>query len=139
MNLSHRFRVDVSNSPSTDLELQELRNFSRIPLPTDYVELIEQGSEIEILVDNRMYIRIWGARVCIEMNKAYSIQNCLGDSLAIGDNEGGSALVLVPSNDGIRAGIYLIDFGCLDIDEGVFIAGSLSDLLINEVGVDLLR
>lgn len=139
MNLSPRFRIDVRNSPSTELELQALREFSKIPLPIDYVEFIEQGSEIEILVDNRMYIRIWGARVCIEMNKAYGIQNQLGNSLAIGDNEGGSALVLIPSNDGIKAGIYLIGFGCLDINEGVFIAGSLRDLLINEVGVDLLR
>jgi hypothetical protein len=137
-NISPRFRVDAQKAPSSEAQIRDLEAFSTIPLPSDYVELIREGTEYEISIDNGKYIRIWGAVGCVEMNTAYDIQGQLGKSLAIGDDEGGSALIILPLSQGVRAGIYLIGFGCLDIEEGEFVAESLRDLLVNEDGIDVV-
>ena len=83
-----------------------------------------------------MYIRIWGASDCIEMNEAYKVQNYLLHSLAIGDDEGGGALIYLQGKDGF--GIYYNSFGNLDMEDAVKIAPSLTELLVNNVGVNIL-
>lgn len=137
--ISNRFRLDASNNPSSEAEIDELRDFSQIPVPDDYIELIRERTELEFAIDGGKYIRIWGALGCIEMNTAYDIQKNLGKSLAIGDDEGGSALVLLPEIPGVRSGLYLIGFGCLDVEEADFIANSLEDLLVREMGIEILK
>jgi hypothetical protein len=135
-DLNKRFRVDVVKAPSTDAEIAELIKFSPIPVPEFYLEMIRQGSDFEILVDNKMYIRVWGADGCLEMNPAYGIQEKAGVCLAIGDDEGGMALALVPGSVKFAAGLYLVDFAVLDIEDSTYIAESLEDLLINGTGAE---
>lgn len=136
--LSTRFRVDASKGPSSEAEIAQLLEFSPIAVPPDFVELIREGTEVELAIDGRKYIRIWSALGCIEMNTAYEVQGNLGDSLAIGDDESGSALIMMPEGARVREGLYLMGFGCLDIDEATFIAPTLTDLLVNEAGIEKL-
>jgi hypothetical protein len=135
-DLNKRFRVDVVKAPSTDAEIAELIKFSPIPVPEFYLEMSRQGSDFEILVDNEMYIRFWGAAGCLEMNSAYKIQKYFGQCLGIGDDEGGQAFILAPQIEGYPAGLYLSDFGCLNVQDSTYIAESLEDLLINGTGAE---
>jgi len=57
------------------------------------------------------------------MNEAYHIQQYIPDSLAIGDDECGNALLYTEGNYGF--GVYIVSFGNLGIDEMVYIADSL--------------
>ena len=70
------------------------------------------------------------------MNDAYEIQQYIPKSLAIGDDGHGNTLIYATGERGF--GLYVIAFNDLDIDELQYVAGSLSDLLINNVGIDII-
>lgn len=134
--VSNMFSVDVKQPPATEEEIKTLKSFSSIEVPLEYLELVHQATEIEIKVDNKMYIRIWSPSGCIEMNESYNIQTYIPNSLAIGDDEGGRALMYITGNEGF--GLYIGSFGDLDIDDAIKIAPSLQDLLVNNIGKDKL-
>lgn len=134
--LNSRFRVDVSQPATSKSDLYELKQFSKIELPRDFVSLVSQMTEIEILVDNHKYFRIWSPLGCIQMNEGYKIQNYIPNSLAIGDDEGGSALVMMTGNKGF--GLYKVDFGDLDADSAEYISASLEELLIKGIGAEVI-
>ncbi len=92
-------------------------------------------SNAEINVKNEIYIRIWGPTDCIEMNEAHDIQKYIPNSLAIGDDEGGIAIIYRWKR---RIRIIYSGFGNLDIEETIKIAPSLKVLLIDCVGVGKL-
>ncbi|MBJ8105974.1 MULTISPECIES: SMI1/KNR4 family protein [Bacillus cereus group] len=135
-NISSVYRIDAKKSPSKEEEIKALQDFSTIDVPTEYIEIIQLASDIEINIDDQIYIRIWGASGCIEMNETYEVQKYLPNSLAIGDDEGGGALIYLQDKDGF--GIYYNRFADLDIEEAVKIAPSLTELLVNNVGVNTL-
>ncbi|MGD6875806.1 SMI1/KNR4 family protein [Bacillus infantis] len=135
-NISSEYTIDAKQAASKEEEIKELLEFSKISVPEEYIRLIRLASDIELNVDSEMYIRIWGASGCIEMNEAYEVQKYLPNSLAIGDDEGGGALIYLEGNDGF--GVYYNRFADLDIDEAVKIAPSLTDLLVNNVGINIL-
>jgi hypothetical protein len=134
--VSNMFSVDVKQPPATEEEIVQLQNFSQIDVPIEYLELVREATEVEIKVKEEMYIRIWSPSGCIEMNEVYYVQKYLPKSLAIGDDEGGGALIYLEGNDGF--GVYLCRFADLDINEAVKIAPSLKDLLINNIGIDIV-
>lgn len=134
--LNSRFSVGSREPAASEADLQELQNFSQIELPQDFVSIILEMTEVEILIDNDKYFRIWSPSGCIEMNEEYEIQNYIPDSLAIGDDEGGSALILMTGNKGF--GLYKIGFGDLDKDEAEYISASLEELLVNGVGAEVV-
>ena len=101
------------------------------------MEVIRKLTEIEINVDEKKYIRIWGADGCIEMNDEYAIQESIPNSLAIADDEGGNALIYTTGEKGF--GLYVIAFNDLDVNELQYVSNSLSDLLINNVGIDVIK
>lgn len=70
------------------------------------------------------------------MNEAYNIQDSIPNSLAIGDDEGGNALIY--ANGINNFGLYLVAFNDLEIDEMKFISYSLVDLLHNAVGIEVI-
>ena len=135
--LSSNYRIDASKSALNDEEVKKLIEFSKIKIPKEFLEVIRELTEIEINVDEKKYIRIWGADGCIEMNNAYNIQENIPDSLAIADDEGGNALIYTTGEKGF--GLYVIAFNDLDIDELQYVASSLSDLMINNVGIDVIK
>ncbi|MGH0515223.1 SMI1/KNR4 family protein [Bacillus cereus] len=134
-NISDMYTIDNKEPPSKE-EIKALQHFSVIDVPTEYIEMIQLVSNVEINVNGQMYIRIWGASDCIEMNEAYKVQNYLLHSLAIGDDEGGGGLIYLQGKDGF--GIYYNSFGNLDMEDAVKIAPSLTELLVNNVGVNIL-
>jgi hypothetical protein len=131
--ISNNYRIDASKPASSNEDIQELMEVSEIELPKEYLNIIEELTEFEINVQKRKYIRIWGAKRCTEMNEAYYIQKYIPGSLAIGDNEEGSALIYAHGKEGF--GLYLVEYDDLDVEELVFIARSLTDLLVHEIGI----
>ncbi|HDR4567446.1 SMI1/KNR4 family protein [Bacillus paranthracis] len=134
--LNDSFTLEAQESPASKEAIQELQKFSSIDVPLDYLEVIQNCTNAEINVQNELYIRIWGPTDCIEMNKAHDIQKYIPNSLAIGDDEGGKALLYGEGKEGF--GLYTVDFGDLDIEEAIKIAPSLKALLIDGVGVEEL-
>lgn len=135
-NLNEIFRVDASNNASNEMEIAQLIDFSPINVPLEYLELIREKTEMEININDKMYIRLWGASGCIELNEAYLIQKYIPSSLAIGDNEGGDAILYAEGKNGF--GIYTVAFNDLDIDEMIYISKSLVELLVYSKGVEKL-
>ena len=70
------------------------------------------------------------------MNEAYHIQKYIPQSLAIGDDEGGNALIYATGQEGF--GVYVVAFNDLDIDEMKYVSDSLISLLVNGMGVETL-
>lgn len=132
--LNSKLKIETSESAASSDAINRLKQFSKIELPFDYCEIVSEMTEIEILVDNDRYFRIWSPDGCIEMNEAYQIQHYIPSSLAIGDDEGGSALIIMIGNKGF--GLYKVDFGDLGFDDAEFISSSLRSLLIDGVGLD---
>lgn len=134
--LSNKYRIDASKPASSNKEIEKLVKFSDINIPEDFLEVIRELTDVEINVNGERYIRIWGADGCIDMNEAYSIQDNIPNSLAIADDECGNALIYTTGEQGF--GIYVIAFNDLDIDELQYVAGSLSELLKDNVGINVI-
>jgi len=118
--LNEAFTLEAQESPASKEAIQELQKFSSIDVPLDYLEVIQHCTNAEINVQNELYIRVWSPTDCIEMNEAHDIQKYIPNSLAIGDDEGGKALLYVDGKEGF--GLYTVDFGDLDIEETIKIA-----------------
>ncbi|MDP9918954.1 hypothetical protein J2W24_004623 [Variovorax boronicumulans] len=126
------FRIDGAKSAATAAEIDGLRAAAAVPLPPDYLAVVTEMTEVELLVNGKKYLRIWGPKRCIEMNAAYQIQKHIPRSLAIGDDEGGMALVLMEGRTG--NGLYMVDFSVLDASDATFLASTLGDLLFKGFG-----
>lgn len=135
-NSNEVFVLETQEPPATKEAIQELKKFSLIDVPADYLEIIQQSTNAEFNVNNEMYIRIWGPVDCIEINEAHNIQKYIPNSLAIGDDEGGKALLYAGGNEGF--GLYIVEFGNLDIEEAIKISHSLKTLLVDGMGVEKL-
>jgi hypothetical protein len=135
--ISEEFELVTSGTKSSDIEIDELIKFSRIDIPCEFLDIIKEKSEIEIWVNKEKYVRLWGAKGCIEMNDAYHIQQYIPESLAIGDDECSNALLYANGNRGV--GVYIVSFGNLDIDEMVYIADSLEAFFVNKEGIHIFN
>ncbi len=135
--MSKSFKEATSDVKSNDVENDELLQFTQIDVPAEYIKIIREKTEIEIQVDGKKYIRIWGANGCIEMNTAYHIQKYIPDSLAIGDDECSNAVLYAYGHKGF--GVYIVPLNDLGVDEMVFIATSLKDFFVNEKGIDVFN
>lgn len=135
-NLDSSFRIDANEDAASQDEIAELKEFSTIPVPEDYLCVVRKMTEVEILVNGEKYIRIWSPHGCIEMNEAHEVQDCIPNSLAIGDDEGGAAFILMTGEKGL--GLYLSDFGDLDVEEAKYVSESLESLLTKGVGVEVI-
>lgn len=132
--MSKVFKVATSDTKSSESEIDELIQYSKINVPIEFLGIIRERAELEILVNSKKYIRIWGANGCIEMNDAYHIQKYIPDSLAIGDDECSNVMLYANGNNGF--GVYMVSFGDLSVDEMVYIADSLEEFFVNEAGID---
>ncbi|MWC31264.1 SMI1/KNR4 family protein [Paenibacillus sp. MMS18-CY102] len=134
--MSSMFFVEVKEAPASDEDVRELQNFSSIKVPCEFEEISRIATELEISVNSKMYIRIWSPSGCIEMNEAHNVQKYIPDSLAIGDDEGGNVLIYLEGKDGF--GLYMVGFGNLDVEDAILIAPTLRDLLVNNIGIDVV-
>lgn len=60
--MSKSFHLATSGIKSNDNEVNELIWYSKIEVPSEFLAIIKEKTEIEILVDNEKYIRIWGGK-----------------------------------------------------------------------------
>ncbi|ELY2798519.1 SMI1/KNR4 family protein [Cronobacter dublinensis] len=135
--LNKIFRLDAYTEASEKKDIDALKNhFKGVSIPEDYLNFINQMSEAEILVLDEVYLRIWGAKGCLEINKEHHVQKYIPKSFAIGDDEGGQIIFYAEGNNGY--GLYKVGFGNLDINDAEFIAPSLRSLLIDGVGAEIL-
>ncbi|AIQ42162.1 SMI1/KNR4 family protein [Paenibacillus sp. FSL R5-0912] len=134
--ISSMYSIDSRESPAEKEEISKLLNYSTIEVPFDYIEFISIATEVEIKVKEKMYIRIWGPVDCIEMNEAYHIQKYIPRSLAIGDDEGGNVIIYLEGEGGL--GLYMVGFGDLDINDAVKVAPTLRDLLVDNIGIEVI-
>ncbi|KKB73051.1 MULTISPECIES: SMI1/KNR4 family protein [Bacillus] len=132
--ISSRFSIDAQEAPANKEEIKSLVEFSPINVPPDYLDIVSEATEVEINVAGEKHIRIWSPAGCVEMNESYEIQDYIPDSLAVGDDEGGNALIFFEGKDGF--GLYIVGFGDLDAEEAVKVAPSLNDLLIYDTGIE---
>ena len=138
-SLHRDFRIDANEPAADSTSISALTSFvasHSLRVPPDFLAIVREATEVEILVRGQGYIRIWSAEGACEMNAAYDVQANIPNALAVGDDEGGGALLVVEG--GGRAGLYLVPFGCLDLTEGTFIAPSLRAFLVNGVGASLV-
>lgn len=136
-NINGSFAIVAKQLPSNITEIDKLKSVSAIDVPSDYLLLVTEASDVEVDIGDGLYIRIWGASGCVDMNVEYSIQDYIPKSLAIGDDEGGGAIIYMFGLNGF--GIYYNRFADLDINEAVKIAPSLTDFLVNGIGVNVLK
>lgn len=127
LELFDDFKIVSAEIRSSEDEIGKLISFSKIMIPKEYIEIIQEKTEIEIEIAPNKYIRIWGASGCIEMNDAYKIQHYIDNSLAIADNE--SCDVLIYANGVNGFGLYIVALNDLEVDEMQYVAKSLSDFL----------
>ena len=135
--ISDAFEIATSETQSNDAEINELIQYSKIDIPDEFLDIIKEKTEIEILVNKEKYVRLWSAKGCKEMNDAYHIQQYIPESLAIGDDECSNALLYARGNKGF--GVYIVSFGDLGVDEMVFIADSLETFFVNGEGIDIFN
>jgi len=133
-SLNTALKIEANESAASPDDISSLKVFSSIQLPSDYCEIVAEMTEVEILVDGDRYIRIWSPDGCIEMNEEYQIQHYIPKSLAIGDDEGGGALILMTGDKGF--GLYKVDFGDLDVKDAEYISDSLRSLLVDGSGIE---
>lgn len=131
------FRIDVFDKKSSEKDIDDLLLYSSISVPYEFLAIIRERTEIEILVDKRKYVRIWGARGCIDMNEAYHIQKYIPNSLAIGDDECGNTLIYAYGKNDF--GVYIVAFNDLDVNELVYISGSLKEFFVDGIGVEVFN
>lgn len=135
-NLNGIFRLAVAEDASSEAEIADLIGFSQITVPDEYLNLIRKHTELEFAVSEVRYLRVWGASGCIEMNEAYNIQKYIPQSLAIGDDEGGNALIYATGANGF--GLYAAAWNDLEVEEMKYISDSLTSLLVSGKGVRAL-
>lgn len=137
--LDRRFSVRAAEPAASVDEIERLSVFAaalRRALPGEYLDFLRAATEVEILVEQRGCIRLWSPAGVLEMNAAHDVQKYIPGGLAIGDDEGGMAFVLMTGREG--PGLYRLSFSNPAPDEAVFIGPSLADLLWRGVGLERL-
>lgn len=127
--------IASSERPSTPEEIESLQSFSPIQIPEEYINLISYATEIEFTSSDCCF-RVWGASGCIEMNRAYDVQQYIPYGLGIGDNEAGSILVYLQKES--TSGLYLISLSNLDADDALLISSSLDELIYQGNNLSML-
>ncbi|MFX0049189.1 MAG: SMI1/KNR4 family protein [Candidatus Hermodarchaeota archaeon] len=135
-SLHKDFSIAAYEKGASQNNIEKLKEFSSIEVPKEYIDLVKEATEIEIGVQKKMFIRIWSPEGCIELNEAYNIQLDFPNSLAIGDDEGGKALLYMTGSQGF--GLYKSDFGDPFPEDATFLASSLRELLVDGIGIEKL-
>lgn len=135
--LAKELKIETAGTASPESEIQEMLAKSPIRVPDEYIEILREKSEIEISINGDDMFRLWNAAGCIELNDAYNIQKYLPHSWAIGDDEGGYAIVYAEEKGVV--GVYAVSFGDLDNNEKIYIAPSLFDFLVKGQGISIYR
>lgn len=144
-NISERLIFDKDEiCAGGEKDIEKIIQISPVPLPEDYIGFLKQisgegsyGPEF-IVKDEGMSIWIWSAEMAIEKleefdepfdqefrSKAWMFGNDLGDLLYFfGEGKEGF-------------GLYRTEAGSLDLERADKISDTLTDFLVNGVGIDI--
>jgi len=103
-------------------------------LPEEYVQLVGEGTEIELGGPDNAYIRIWGPEGCVDMEQGYNITHYLPGAIPVGDN--GGCDVIYYGNGEKGFGVYKVGLSNPFQEYAVWLADSLTSFLVEGVGID---
>lgn len=133
--LHQSYQLLAKGSPATQEQIDTaVAHFGS--LPREFVDLIGEATEVEIKHRNGQYIRIWGPRGCIDMDEGYGIGKWIPGAIPIGDDGGCRVLFYAHGNRGY--GLYDVGYGNLDMNDAIWIAATLAELLMNAKGLETL-
>lgn len=132
-SLHASLKILASSPPASATQISSLTAYFGA-VPTEFVELVNEATEVELQHSSGQYIRIWGPAGCLEMDEAYGIRRRIPGAFPIGDDGGGQVIFYQNGNRGF--GLYHIGYGNLDGNDATFIAPTLTDLLKGGVGVE---
>ncbi len=135
--INSAFEVVNSAPRSSEIEIEELVRYAQINIPMEYLSIIRKETELEISVAKIKFLRLWGAKGCIEMNESYHIQQYIPNSLAIGDDECCNALLYAEGEKGF--GLYIVSLSDLEENAMVYIADSLKTFLVDGIGLNVFN
>jgi hypothetical protein len=127
------FKVLAKGPPATNEQLSALtRHFGNTP--KEYVAFVFEATEIELQHRNGQYVRIWGPAGCVTMDQGYGIRQRIPSAIPIGDDGGGHVIFYANGKRG--SGLYHVSYGNLDVDDAIWIAPSLVELIGKATGID---
>jgi hypothetical protein len=131
LKIHPRTRILARKGPAEEADLLAAqKRFG--PLPDEYVAIVREVTELELEFENGRYFRVWGPSGCVEMDEGYAIAAQVPGAIPIGDDGGCQFVYYGQGNKGW--GLYCMDYGDIDPDEGVWIAASLEGLLADQDG-----
>ena len=132
--IGQMFKVLASRRPATEEEIQAMRDrFGAVP--TDYLELAAQATNIEIEHVSGQPIRIWDPQGLLDMDSGYGVRKYMPGAIPVGTDSGGRVIIYADANEGY--GLYFVDYGVFDLEEATWIAPSLGDFLMTGQNVEL--
>lgn len=131
--IDRSFRVLAEGPPATSEQLNALTNHFG-GTPKEYVDFVLDATEIELQHQNGQYVRIWGPSGCVEMDEGYGIRQRIPGAFPIGDDGGGHVIFYATGKRG--SGLYHVGYSNLDVDDAIWIAPTLADLIGKATGID---
>ena len=125
-------------------DIEEIIRVSPVPLPKDYIEFLKQvsgedcyGPEFEA-EDEGASIWIWSAKMALEkleeFNQPFN-QKFINNVWLFGNDLGDLVYFFGTGKDGF--GLYRTSAGCLGFENAEKISDTLTDFLVNGVGIDI--
>ena len=125
-------------------DIEEIIRVSPVPLPKDYIEFLKQvsgedsyGPEFEVEGEG-LSIWIWSAKMALEkleeFNQPFN-QKFITKAWLFGNDLGDLVYFFGTGRDGF--GLYRTSEGWLDFENAEKIADTLTDFLVNGVGIDI--
>lgn len=124
----------LANAPSATKEHVDILLNHFGTTPKEYIELVLKATEVELQHRNGQYIRIWGPQACVDMDEGYGIRRQIPSAIPIGDDGGCHVIFYATGKQG--NGLYHVGYGNLDLDDAIWIAPSLVDLIGKATGID---
>lgn len=125
-------------------DIEEIIRVSPVPLPQDYIDFLQQisgkdsyGPEFEV-EDEGLSIWIWSAKMALEKLEEFnqpSHQKFIGNAWLFGNDLGDLVYFFGTGKDGF--GLYRTSAGWLSFENAEKIADTLTDFLVNGVGIDI--
>lgn len=144
-NINERLDFDKDEiCAGGEKEIEEIIRISPIPLPEDYIDFLEQisgedsfGPEF-IVDDDDASIWIWSAKMALEKSEEFHQpynQEFLQNAWLFGNDLGDLVYFFGTGKDGF--GLYCTSAGGLSIQTAEKISDTLTDFLVNGVGIEI--
>ncbi|MDE7207439.1 MAG: SMI1/KNR4 family protein [Lachnospiraceae bacterium] len=144
-NINERLAFDKDEiCAGGEKDIEEIIRISPIPLPEDYIDFLKQTSGEDsygpefIVDDDEASIWIWSANMALEklseLNQP-SNQAFFGNAWLFGNDLGDLVYFFGTGKDGF--GLYRTSAGRLSVQSAEKISDTLTDFLVNGVGIDI--